>query len=232
MLGNILRPGSYRPVALADESLDPGVSARIAGLGIRTVIDAGAHVGEFAAGARKAMPGARILSFEPVPEVFARLTERMGGDPLWTGFPFALGDAEGEEAFHVHAFSPISSLLPIAKEGIRAFPYARFRQKPVTVRVRRLDAVLAGAGAEGPYLLKIDVQGYEDRVVRGMGAELGGAAAILAEVSHKRLYEGQMVLPEWNAFLAGLGFRHALTIREIPDFWGRPAQADALYLRA
>jgi hypothetical protein len=47
----------------------------LAKCGIQTVLDVGAHVGEFAQHIRTMLPNADLISFEPLQEPFAKLTE-------------------------------------------------------------------------------------------------------------------------------------------------------------
>src|SRR5256885_959561 len=47
--------------------------------GIRTVVDIGANVGQFAEAARRAFPQAILHCFEPLPLCFVRLSRRFAG---------------------------------------------------------------------------------------------------------------------------------------------------------
>src|SRR5438045_2186228 len=62
--------------------------------GIRTVLDIGAHRGEFATQFHGLFPESRIYSFEPLKDCYEALLARMKGVPAFTAFNFALGDEE------------------------------------------------------------------------------------------------------------------------------------------
>ena len=60
-------------------------------LGVNCVIDVGAHVGEFYQLLRHLGYVGRVVSFEPVPESFAKLKRVAATDPHWRGYNVALG---------------------------------------------------------------------------------------------------------------------------------------------
>src|SRR6476469_1068506 len=69
-----------------------GEYAYVSSFGIKTVIDAGAHSGEFAQMITRMMPEAAIYSFEPLADVFQDLQKAMKGVPDFRAFNCALGD--------------------------------------------------------------------------------------------------------------------------------------------
>ena len=112
-------------------------------LRIDVVLDVGANEGQFAQQLRRCGYRGRIVSFEPVSEVHARLAAMAAVDAAWTvAPPLALGATSCEAAINVHAETTISSFLPIER-----MPYAEAgtaTKPPVrseTVRVVPLDAV-------------------------------------------------------------------------------------------
>lgn len=68
----------------------------LANCGIQTVLDVGAHMGEFAQRIRAMLPNADLISFEPLQEPFAKLTERFKGQPNFRAFRCALGEKPGQ----------------------------------------------------------------------------------------------------------------------------------------
>lgn len=197
----------------------------------KTVIDVGAHTGEFSLFAHRAFPSARIIAFEPIPRAFDELSCRLGG---WKGAEahgVALGEQDGASEMYVHAFSQCSSLLPGTAFLRRAFPYTGFSTK-VVVPVRSLDSVLSGQTLHRPALLKIDVQGYEDRVLRGALKTLAMIDAVIIEMTPRPLYKGQVPQTEIVAFLYEHGFSLARTLKQHRSFFSRSVvQEDVLFLR-
>lgn len=160
---------------------------------IDLILDIGANEGQFAHEMRAKFPHAHIISVEPLPGPFAVLEAWAKADGNATALNLALGEAEAILRINVHLdHSTSSSLLATHEEGLGTFPEMT-RQHSVETPVRRLDDVLAETGrAVGiNTLLKLDVQGFEEKVLRGAPETLGRVGALLTEVCIDPLYEGQ-----------------------------------------
>ena len=131
-----------------------------------------------------------------------------------------------------------SSLLEPNPDVIAAFadnpPWDVLDRQPLTVR--RLDCIWGDNPA--PEFLKVDVQGYELEVLKGMGALLDGVICLEAEVSLCRFYQQQATFEEVREFLfakgfdlvriAALGLYRGQAMVEFNTFWvRRNAHADA-----
>ena len=68
---------------------------------IDLVIDVGANSGQYGGALRAAGYGGRILSFEPLAEAFATLSERCLDDPLWDCHCIAVGAGAGSAVLNV-----------------------------------------------------------------------------------------------------------------------------------
>src|SRR5213080_3993224 len=95
-----------------------GQYAYVASLNIKTVIDVGAHTGEFA----KMMPAVSVLSFEPQQAEFAELEVNLRTLPNARAFKFALGERNETLDLHRSAFSQSSSLRTMTELHKEAFP--------------------------------------------------------------------------------------------------------------
>ena len=222
------RPAS--PVVIA---MDDAGDARVFAQAFRTVIDIGAHAGEFTAVARGYVPHAKVFAFEPLPGPYRALAHVIARCAQGSrAFPFALGDADDECTMCEYPFTPCSSLLPAAASARRWFPYMIGGVRR-TVRILRLDDVLAIASIERPALLKIDVQGYEDRVLRGAVRTLFHVDSILIETSMVPVYDGQWLFPEMRAWLEERGFSYSGAVRHHRSFFGGTiVQEDSLFTRS
>lgn len=131
-------------------------------------VDIGANVGGytlFVAGAARGH--ARILAFEPQPEVRDQLAFNVAQNPgaRIKVFPCALADREGEmELFLSETNKGESSLRPATGEG-----------RAVRIPVRTLLGVVREEGLSRIDALKIDVEGAEDLVLAPFLAEAEGA---------------------------------------------------------
>jgi len=197
---------------------------------IRTVIDIGANAGQFAALVRNALPDASIYSFEPIADVHAELVKNMRADAKFTAFPFGLGEQDEERAINRNEFTPSSSLLPMNSLHQETFPFAVASRKE-TVSVRRLDDLRDRMRLEPNVLIKIDVQGYEDRVIRGGLQTFREAAVVLMEVGIEPLYEGQWLFAEMHDALRDLGFDFKGIYGQLLAGDGAPLQADVIFVR-
>lgn len=215
------------PGAMVRELRAPWVQA----LGIATVLDAGANIGQFATAARAAFPAARIVSFEPLPDCFAQLRRRFRRDARFQARQLALGARNEERELQRSAYSPSSSLLPMDDRHRAAFP-STAATTAVRVPVRRLDDELQGLDLAAPILLKLDVQGAEMEVLEGARGTLERCSLVLLEASLRRLYVGEALFADVQAYLGGAGFTLAGlagSLRDPRD--GRMLQVDAMFER-
>ena len=198
-------------------------------LQIRTVLDIGANTGQFASYIRDLLPDAFIYSFEPLSDAYAALVKRMRGDIRFRAFNFALGDRDSRTVIHRSNFSPSSSLLPMLELHVAAWPHT-VEAGTEEVEVRRLDSLRIEPEPE--LLVKLDVQGFEDKVIEGGRQMLAQANYIMTEVSFAELYEGQPLYEDLYSRLVGMGFNYRGNLNQLTDPRdGRPLQADAFFIK-
>ena len=208
-----------------------GGYAYLLSLGIETVIDVGANSGEFCHMITKVLPSCSIVCFEPLREEFVQLESSMRGRPRFRAFNYAIGDRNGSVEMYRNEYSQSSSLLRMAALHKQAFPYTE-RETTETVELRRLDDVLAGVNLTTEILLKIDVQGYEDKVIAGAEVVISRSKAMIVEVSFQRLYEGQALFDDVYEILKRKGFVYLGNLYQLLNpIDGGTLQADALFLK-
>ena len=203
----------------------------LAGLNINTIVDIGAHIGEFARMIHKILPNASIFSFEPLEAPFSELKNNMGRVPNFMAFKYALGDTTGIMEMHRNDFTPSSSLLPMTDRHKDIFPFTA-AETIETVDGRRLDDVLKDLYFEDNILVKIDVQGYEHRVILGGEKLLSRAKLLIVETSFLPLYEGQPLFDDIYSMLRQRGFAYIGNWEQfISPADGSVLQADAMFIR-
>ncbi len=201
-------------------------------MGIATVLDIGANLGQFCQMARALWPQARIYSFEPLQDCYEQLRARMAGCASFTAFNTALGDQKGQLAFERNAFSASSSFLKMAALHKSNYPQTR-TSETITVRMERLDDLAADLDLKSPLFVKIDVQGYEDRVLRGGEQTVRRAQVILLETSFQPLYEGQALFDGVYEWLVKRGFRYVGAVDQARSpLDGSVLQADSLFVQS
>jgi FkbM family methyltransferase len=201
-------------------------------MGIKTVLDVGANVGQFTTSIRKLLPEAKIYAFEPVEACFQDLARRRQGDALFQAFPYALGAEDGSAELNVNDFTPSSSLLPTASAHVEEFPFTA-RTAGATVEIRRLDSVVPALDLTEPMLIKLDVQGFEMQVINGGRETLARADVLITEISFAEFYEGQTSFEELYSEIQDLGLRfHGILEQVYSTRNDLPLFCDALFVRA
>ena len=199
--------------------------------GIRTVIDVGAHTGEFSSAIRAVLPDAHIYAFEPLSDCCVKLRRKLGRNGSLHVFQAAVGDESGQVQFWRSSFSKASSLLTMSSLHQKAFPWSACN-RPMTVQLLRLDDCADKMELTRKTLLKIDVQGYEDRVLRGAVQLLKQVHYVLVEVSTAPLYEGQAHFRTIYDRLMGSGFSYVGNLEQLASpLDGTILQVDALFAR-
>jgi FkbM family methyltransferase len=199
---------------------------------IGTVLDIGANTGQSAHFYRQAFPNALIYSFEPLPAAYRKLDEwahRQNGKAR--ALNLALGDYTGPMTIREHVdFSPSSSFLKSTRHSTVLFPQTS-RQQDVQVSMARLDDIATDLGIKPGILIKMDVQGLEDRVIEGGKTVFSQALACIMEVSLQPLYDGQPTFKDLCFLMDGLGFEYAGNILQVYDEKGRVIYLDALFTK-
>jgi len=175
--------------------------------GIRTVFDVGANTGQFARAIHEVLPEAYIYSFEPLSDCFKRLEVAMRDVHKFQAFNVALADKNGEELFYRSAWSPSSSFLPMGQLHKDNFPFTA-PESTVTVAVSRLDNYLNELTMDEEILVKLDVQGCEDKVISGGKCVLHRTKILIVENSMVPLYEGQPLFGDLFTLLTQQGFKY------------------------
>lgn len=203
-------------------------------LSIHTIIDIGANEGQFAQKMLKWFPQATIYSFEPLPGPFNELRKwAEGQNGKVKAFRLAIGDWEGHtEIYHHLEHSPSSSLLKSTDICGTFYPFTK-KQTLISVRSTTLDKVMAGFAKYliPDILIKVDVQGYEDRVIKGGTETLHKAKACILEVSLDQLYEKQASFADILILLSDLGFHYVGNLEQTCADDGHVIYVDSVFTK-
>ena len=200
---------------------------------INLIFDVGANTGQFGESLRGAGYGGRIVSFEPLSAAREQLLSAGRNDPLWDIAPrAAIGSEDGEIKIHVSENSVSSSVLNMLDTHTSAAPGSAYVGSE-KVPLWRLDTIAPDyLTSDSVLFIKIDTQGYEDRVLQGATALLTRAIGLQLELSLVPLYDGQRLYDELISQLKELGFElWGMFPAFIDPTSGRLLQVDATFFR-
>ena len=200
-------------------------------LHIRTVLDIGANAGGCSLSMAELLPKATIYAFEPLEDIYQLLCRNVApyAGRIKT-LNCALGETEQSQEFLRYGCTGSSSFLKPSSSFQADDPNASQTEKLI-VKTRRLDDVAIELALETPMFVKMDVQGFEDRVMRGGGLTLAKASVIMIESSFVPQYQNQAMFDDVYKTLTAWGFRYFGSMDVQLNKEGLPAWEDALFIK-
>jgi FkbM family methyltransferase len=194
----------------------------------QVLFDVGANTGQTSMQLAAILPSAKIMAFEPNPNLFPELQRNLANLSQVTPFPMALGEEQARIPLNICGSNLNSSVLQYSRED----GTDRVVEK-VDVAMETVDHFCAAHNIMSIDLLKTDVQGYDLKVLQGAKTLLGAGRiqAVLSEVNFHKLYDGQCTFEEIHTYLKthGLylsGFYDAVRENTYHIHW-----VDALFVR-
>jgi FkbM family methyltransferase len=162
-----------------------------------TIIDIGAHLGEWAKIAALVFPSAELILIDGNPENEVHIRDALRSVDSACHYHIALlGPSErGEVTFFQHGAG--SSVLE---------ELTSFGQRTIRLPMTTLDSLVGEHGVRAPILMKLDVQGFELEVLRGGHKLLNSAEVLILEVALLPYNKDAPLLAEVIAFMDGAGF--------------------------
>ena len=157
---------------------------------VNTIFDIGANEGQFGVILRDFGYKGKIISFEPLTNAREKLHRISQDDPLWEIAPqAAIGDEDGEIEINIAGNSESSSVLKMLDSHLEAAPSSKYIGKE-KVLLRKLDTLSQDFIDDNSVVfLKIDTQGYEEKVMNGAHALMKNIVGLQLEISLVPLYE-------------------------------------------
>lgn len=159
------------------------------GVPAEIVFDVGAHVGQTAARILRFLPNAEIYCFEPSDEQYSVLAQKFSNRENVRTSNVALGACVERRTFSLRADSERNALV----ESDRA------EGKRVEVDVMTLDHFTEREGIDHIDILKVDVEGWEVKVLEG-GRRLIEESAIVYILAEAAFRENRMDKPQQQQF--------------------------------
>ncbi len=197
---------------------------------IHSLAYVGANVGRTALSLDAAFPGLEFYLIEPVPQVFQTLVRNTAYHHNMHCINVAAGSKEGWECMHVDDYSPASSLLPYECISLQEFPFLG-KQGTVNIQVRPLDDILRDCRVRGVDLVLMDVQGYEDEVLKGAALTLKSCKVVVSELSLQRLYVGSSTFDSIYQKLFREDFQLRYLLNPLEGVNHRILQIDGVFVR-
>jgi FkbM family methyltransferase len=130
-----------------------------------TFADAGANIGELTLYAAKRLSMGRVLSFEPMPSIFAQLRGNVALNHFSHVELFNIGLYDREDVLPLYVEE--ESYFGTENQGLATVFRAGRDMQAWPVRLRRFDDIAHETGLQRLDLLKVDVEGAEWMVLKG-----------------------------------------------------------------
>lgn len=206
------------------------------------IFDVGANVGQSVSAFKQKIPDAIIHSFEPDPDCYNTLKMKCAEYHDVTAVNVGLGASEDIITFYKYEESTVNSFNMISRESmaVRAQSHKRLNKcltQPADTqecKVISIDGYCRENHIEHINLLKIDVQGFENEVLKGAKDMLsaGSIDLILTELSFDDLYGQGNSFYAFESHLIPFGY----SLYDISHIYknltlGKTCWVDSLYVR-
>ena len=176
---------------------------------IDLVFDIGANVGQYATGIIDAGYAGKIVSFEPLTSAYSVIENESKKHTNWMVAPrCAVGSKREEIEINISANSVSSTLLNMLDSHYQGAPDSKIIGKE-KVQVYPLDEIgVEYSQSAKNIFIKIDVQGFEQELLKGAQAMIDKAVGVEMEISLIPLYENQnWLLPQVLDYMGNKGFQ-------------------------
>lgn len=201
---------------------------------IDLVFDIGANKGQYATGIMDAGYRHKIVSFEPLTSAHSVIAALSKKYSRWSVAPrCAIGSKTEEIGINISGNSVSSTLMNMLDAHIEGAPESRIIGQEM-VQVYPLDGIgpQYTDGSKNIFL-KIDVQGFEQEVLKGAQQMLSRARGVEMEISLVPLYENQSwLLPETLGYMSDQGFTLTSIVPAFTDHKsGKVLQCNGIFFR-
>lgn len=154
------------------------------------LLDIGGNSGYWAQRFIDYYPKTNIVAFEPVPEMYEQYVNRFSGNPSVAVYNTALGEVAEQRDINVAEGYGLTSFNVY---GDQLKDKNQHFKKQVAVQVSRLDDFESKIDFQDarPVIIKVDVQGFETKVLRGGKSVFNHADVIILECSFVNEFKGQ-----------------------------------------
>ena len=176
-------------------------------LEIDCLLDVGANIGQYASLVRSLGYEGQIFSFEPLSSAHRILKEKSIHDNFWTVYDrCGIGDHNKVEAINISGNSYSSSFLAMLDNHKKAEPNSKYLGQE-EVKIHTLDSIFKNFNSGYKRIfLKIDTQGYEMNVLKGVEKNIHKIYAVQLELSILPLYDNSHLYQDFFDYFIKRGF--------------------------
>jgi FkbM family methyltransferase len=161
----------------------------------RTVIDIGASNGTWSVSAMRAFPSANFLAVEPLHER-ERSLQLISYRTTRFDYALCVAGAPNESSVSINVAEDLDgSTIDTGGNSGRQVPS------------KTIDQLVAEKRLTGPYILKFDTHGFEEKILEGAKETLDATAAIIMECYNFDITAKSLRFPEMCLLLEKMGFR-------------------------
>lgn len=180
---------------------------------INMVVDVGANTGQFGLFLRRDV-GYRghMISFEPNRAAYNELCAKAKEDHNWKVYNMALGAQDSVAELCIPDDSSLASFLQPNSYSKEIFGEAATVSRKEKIEIRKSDIIfefIESLDSHSNIFLKLDTQGYDLEVVRGLGKKVMTLKLFQSEVSIIPIYIGMPTWVESLSHFQHLGFELA-----------------------
>jgi FkbM family methyltransferase len=161
------------------------------------------------------------LNFEPVPRLYAKCVDNHRAHPNVKTLPIAIGESSGTASIvDADTLSTMDADMRDAYHTIPQFSTNFVGAKTHTVKVEKLDTMLEENAINNIDILVIDVEGYEEYVLRGFSIERYNPSVIIIEIAdqHPDFINNAVIMQKYNRLRSYFNIHnYSLLVNDIVD---------------
>ena len=174
------------------------------GCAIKTIFDVGANIGTWTLLAKSFFPDAEVHAFEPLNkhiQQFETNTKKLQNVELYS---YCLGNENTFSTINISSFSDSSSIMNATPLEFQQFGIKKIKEEQI--EIKRLDDLIDNKVLPVPDIIKLDVQGFELEVLKGIRKYINHINYLIVEVSFKEYYYDQPLFLDIANYLSGNKF--------------------------
>jgi FkbM family methyltransferase len=214
----------YYLIKLFDKQTENKIQNKICellGNRIDLLIDVGFYLGEYYMNLDKKIKIMKVFGFEPNPETFAKVKKKFLKNKKVEILNFALGNISSTKEFNINfepsssSFNSIDQSSNYFKKKNRILNIFRFRKtnRSIQVKIKTLEEILVKNNVNEIDLMKIDTEGYEFKILKGLNKLISKVKVIHFEHHYDNMLIKNYKFSDINNFLAVNNFKKVFKVK-------------------